>query len=519
MPSQTQQRFDFRGGTSRLRRQNQNQVFYCQNARFMADGSIEVKQGQTLQVNIAATGGIEALLVAYSASTLLRFYSVRRTGEPDDTLHAGISKITGTLFGKGPYTSIVAYKGVIFFSNGIGAINYHQPGVVPSEPWGASKWGATVWGNPNRGAEVSGSPTPPVGAHLLIYKDRMYVGKSNGEIAYSNVGLFETLPTVDFPTLNAFTIGGTNDPIKGMTKGEDFLLALTSSTYNIMTGEPGDDNDLGDATWQTYPAVGTKSSRSVVSQGRKSAFFGSNRNIYILNGTVLTNIDPLDLMKEYRDAPSDNVLYAVAFAFVGDELWMYFPVGGNAKSGRTLVYSEDKKNWTVFTDVDGYALFYSPDRGRLFVGKHSESKIYDPDLGLKEPDGTLPEFIFKSRQEVLGSLRKTKTYKLLNVQADVNKDESMTVAYAINNTTQYTTFGVGSLAGDTGKIWGTAVWGAQKWGGITPQNKFFRPTSGGNGVRGKEIRIKLSGNVSPGTRLLGYEIEGDIEPRDDEGIA
>ena len=89
------QRVDFRGGVSRLRRQNETEVLYCQNARLLSDGVVEVRNGQTELFDIGATGNIEEVLARSTEALGLKVYSIRRTDGTNDTIYVGESEITG----------------------------------------------------------------------------------------------------------------------------------------------------------------------------------------------------------------------------------------------------------------------------------------------------------------------------------------------------------------------------------------------------------------------------------------
>jgi len=516
MPAITEQRYDFRGGMSRLRRQNQTEVYLSQNARPRADGTLEVRNGQTLYTNIGSTGSIERLYARYTVDLGLRFYSIRRTDGSNDLIYSNETQISGPDFGANDYCSVVEYKGVLFFSNGVTPINYHDPSANPAKAWGAEVWGASAWGAPQTRAEVTGTPTPPKGQHMVIYKDRLYVGTSDGLVYYSNAGLFTTLPTVDMPALNFQTIGGPGNPVTGLAAGEDFLLAFTRGSYHVMTGVPDDDGGLGDMAWQVFQNIGCTASRSISTQGRRVAFLGTDRRMYILDGSVLTDIDEDNKMQEYFLAVDSSVLRTVASTFFRDELWIRLPSGNSETVGNTLVYNLSSKKWTVFSGMDSYSFFFCPDVGKLFLGKATSSKIYDPTEGATEPDGSLIPLSFISRQEVFGTLRKRKLFSLLYLQTDQNQGETLNLSYAIDNTTEFTAFGVGSTSTATGKAWGAEAWGVSAWGGVQMRRAFARLSSGGSGIRGTEFRFKASGNVSPGTRILSYEIEATVEERDGE---
>ncbi len=512
---QTEARFDYRGGVSRLRRQNQNEVFYCQNARPAADGTLTVRNGQELKVNIGATGSIEAVYARSTGTFGLRIYSIRRSDGSSDGCYVDGTQIDGPTFGARDYSSIAEYKGIIFFSNGATDINYHTPAENSSKTWGSEIWGASPWGTPNTRAVVTGSPSPPRGSHIKIYKDRMYVGQDDGNLAWSNAGLFETLPTVDFPALNFQVIGGDGDPVTGLAIGEDFLVAFTSGTYQIMTGAPGDDGGIGDMSWQVFNNIGCSASRSVASQGRKVAFLGTNRRMYILEGAILTDIDPMDKMREYFTSFSNGVLRAVGATFYGNELWIRLPKSISESVGRTLVYNTILQNWTVFVGIDSFSFHTSPSTGKLYTGRAVDSKIYVQDSGLTDPNGLI-DFEVIGRQEVFGTFRKIKSYKKLGLQLDANQGESIAVKYSLENSEEFTAFGAGSPIEPSGNAWGAEIWGASPWGGISLQNKLLYPASGKQGVRATELRVKISGSVSPGTRLLGYELDAEIIPRDEE---
>lgn len=504
-------RFDMRGGLSRLRRQNPNQVYLCQNMRPIADGTLLVRNGQSKIVDISSTGNIEAVHVRYTSNLGLRVYSIRRTGTVNDTIYENAAPITGPAFDSGDYSTIVEYKGVLFFTNGKKAIQYHQPVADPSKVWGVSIWGADNWGTVPVRAAVTGSPT--LGQFLLIYKDRMYIGTEDGLVFWSNVGLFSALPAVNIHADSNQIIGDQYNPVTGLAKGEDFIVAFTKGSYNIMTGTPGDDADISTMDWQSYSNIGCTASRSIAYQGRRIAFLGTDRRMYILDGALPTNIDPLNQVEKYLLGFHDSVIRAVASVFYRNELWIYVPKGGTESIGNTLVYNYELKNWTVFSGITSFAFHFSPTLGKLYAGRADESRVYNPDSGKKEPDNSLPAVDFIGRQEPFGSFRKFKTFREAVVQADVNQGESLTVSYALNNNSKYTTFGDGSPIAPTGNKWGAQVWGVSAWGGIAMRSNVLQPVDSGSGIRGLEMRLQITGNVSPGTRLLGYELDADIEER------
>lgn len=517
MAVQNQARFDFRGGLSRLRRQSQNQVYYLKNLRSRADGILEVRGGQELVASVGSdptTGSIQALFGLQSTTRGRHLYSIKRENTPNDIIYDNNSAILGPNFGQGTYSTIAYYKDVIFFSNGVKPINYHEPLAVSAKRWGSEIWGTSPWGTTPTRAEVTGTPTPPKGQFIKIYKDRMYVGADDGNVFYSNAGLFATLPVVDFPALNFQPIGSVGDPITGLALGEGFLIAFLGGGYSIMTGVPGDNAGLGDMAWETFTDVGLIASRAVASKGRRTAFFGSDRRIYVLDGSILTDIDRTDKVAEYLHAVSSSVLYACSIVFVGNEIWIYLPKSSSADDGHILIYNELLQNWTIFENIKGFSFTFIPELGKVYVGSAVGGYIWEQDTGAND-SGTLIPVEMISRQEVFGTFSKKKVYHSVSIQVDQHHGESLAALYSLNGTSEYTAFSAGTPVTADSKLWGSEVWGVSAWGingSISKVMQFasdIRP-------RGYETRIKLSGSASAKTRILGYEIAAEVEQRDEE---
>lgn len=529
-----EERTDFSGGVNRLTKQTKNQAYLIKNARPTTDGELIVRNGQVQLTEVGPNptiGSVQALFPHHTSAVGLHYYTVKRGEDSNDKIYDFESEIVGPSFNTGTYSSIVLYKGVVFFSNGSSPINYHTPTDNRPKPWGAEVYGTSSWGNAYVRVEVSGDPTPPKGQHIIIHKDRMYVGKSDGDVAYSNAGLFATLPTVDFPALNFFQISDSGRPITGLAKGgDDLLVMFAEDLYVTMTGVPGDDGAAGDASLEVNTEVGCVASRSISFKGSMVSFMGSDRRPYMLEGTLLKDLDPNDFVAEYFNASSDFVLDAVSSMFFGNELWWSLPKGNSRADNIILVYNVNKSRWDcVFDNINGYVFGYLSRFNRVLVASHTGGYIWQQ--GVDEYDrGELIPFELISRNEVMGTLNKEKTFNLFSAVARLKHGDVLTFQYALDDKDQFIDLDAGesipksvrqwgqerwgtSAWNESVITWGDEVWGVSTWSDAGIQKNVLRPGST-VGKHGFGVRLRCLGNVRGGTKFIGYRVEGSIDERD-----
>lgn len=502
-------RHDFRKGVSRHRRHREQSVRTLVNMRPQSDGSLKTRLAPVTHINLPESNAIWALFGLTSFTTGLHMYSVVHTDGINDTLYVDSSLLAGNPLSSSNYTSIAAYKETIFFSNGVAPINYYIPIDLLPKKWGAEQWGTSQWGEALSRVAVTGDPTPPIGKYMLFYKDRCYIASATGKLYYSNAGMFSALPTVLFPALNLLTVGSSSNPPTGLAIGEDFLVIFTAENYQIMTGTPGDDGGTGDVALQEFSAIGCSIPGSVTALGNRIAFIGTDRRIYELNGSVLTDLDVNDDIKEYLRAPKESAFHAVKASYTFGELWIRIPKAGDPNDARILVYIKSLKIWTVFEDLDGFALTRVVASGRLFLGS-SAGVIQE----LESQSGVAGDISIEmeGRQEVLGSFRRRKKYMKGSLLMDLNPGNSVALSYSLNNTA-YTTMNSGATLSKVSVAWGAAKWGAAPWSSTELSHIIFRPAA--TAVIGREFRLKITGTVSPRTRILNYDLDAEVLPRDD----
>lgn len=492
-PLQEISRYDFRGGIARTRRQLPNQAYYVKNARPQADGTLKVRMGQTLAYSVGASyGSFVAAFGRYNTTDGLNIFSIKKEDDVNDKAYKNTTQLTGVTLSATEEAEILEYKNTLFFHNGTDAMYYHIIGE------------STI-------AFVTGSPTPPVGSTAIMYKDKMYIGLADGNVQWSNTGVFETLPTVDFPALNFQPVGSMGNGVTKILAGQDFLVAFTAKNFGIMLGTPGDSGGLGDMSWQTFSGVGCLYPKHATISDRTIYFLGSNNRLYALNGTSITNIDPLGYIQEYLDRIPSAFYSKVSLKYWNNELWIFLPQTSNLANGITLVYSEVYKNWYVFDNIRGNIYTEVPTLNRQYVCSVSNGSIWQQnntkyDLGLQIG------FDFISRQEPLGTFILEKIYSSCTVVTELQPRDSLAFSYALDNTPIFTDFTFGTPISVAGHKWGEEKWGASKWGGKTTRTGVLRPA---NNVRlkGREIRIRATGSLKGGSKILNYSIRGTIIPR------
>ncbi len=492
-PKQEISRFDFRGGISRTRRQSPNQVYFVKNASPKADGTLEVRMGQTLHASVGDSyGSFVSMYGRYNTADGLNIFSIKKEDDINDKAYKDTTNLTGITLTATDEADIFEYKNVVFFTNGTDAIFYHVMGTSII-------------------ASVTGSPTPPVGQTGLIYKDRMYIGLADGNVQWSDVGVYDTLPTVDFPALNFQPVGSTGNGVTKLLAGQDFLTAFTSKGFGIMLGSPDDDGGLGDMSWQDFPGVGCLHPKHATLADRTIYFLGSNSRMYALNGTSIANIDPLGYIQEYLDLVPSTLNSKISLKYWNNELWIFLPQTSNLANGITLVYSEVYTCWYVFDNIRGNIYTEVSTINQQYVGSVSDGSIWrqnhtEYDLGSRIG------FDFISRQEPLGTFILEKIYEVCTAMAELLPGDSLAFSYALDNTPIFTSFTFGTPISVTGVKWGVEKWGVSIWGGKATRIGRLRPAEGIR-MRGREIRFRATGSLRGGSKLLNYSIRGTIIPR------
>lgn len=486
-------RFDFRGGISRTRRQIPNQIYFCKNVRPQADGTLKVRMGQTLLHSVGASyGSIKTMYGRYNTTDGLNIFSVKKEDGVNDRAYKDTTQLTGITLIATKETEMFEYKNTLFFTNGTDAIYYHVIGT------------STI-------AFVIGSPTPPVGQTGLMYKDKMYIGLANGNVQWSNTGVYAALPTVDFPALNFQPVGSTGNGVIKILAGQDFLVAFTAKGFNIMLGTPGDSGGAGDMSWRAFDGVGCLHPKHATMSDRTIYFLGSNNRIYALSGTSITNIDPLEYIQEYLDLVPATLNSQISFKYWNNELWIFLPQSSSVASGITLVYSEAYKSWFVFDNIRGNVYTDVPTLNRQYVGSVSNGDIWRQNY--TEYDlGSRIGIDFISRQEALGSFILEKIYYVCIAMAELLPGDSLAFSYSLDNSSIYTNFSFGTPITVTGIKWGVEKWGVSQWGGISTEIGILRPAEGTR-MKGRELRIRATGSVRGGSKILNYSIKGSIIPR------
>lgn len=500
-------RYDFSAGLGRHRRPAPAQLYYIKNARPMIDGTVEVRGGQTLKhtVGTAGEGGVLAIFgyelagavrwgdekwgaSPWNSSYISTVYSVKRPALGSNKIYKGEIEVTGNDFGSGiQFISYGAYKGVIFFSTEGAPINYTIPG-------------STIRAKITHPIDEYHEPDPPTGKFMTFFKDRCYVSNGDDTLYYSNTGMYETLPECDFPSLNFVLLGNPGTTrIIGIKSNFDYLIAFTREGYHAMSGVPGDDGALGDMSWREFRGLGCISPRSIDNWPRGILYLAADRQLYSLEGLTSKPLDLRGDVVAYLEAVTFAALEYISVRYFMGEIWMFVPKGGDATVGHVVIYNIRTQSWTVFENINGYTFGKLESTGQLFVGAHSGGYIWEQDSG-DDDLGSKIAFEVITRPEPLGSYARRKVISGVIVQADLNKDDSISFEYSLDNSDTFTPFAAGSPLTGIGLV-STVL-------------RFAR----GNKVRAREFTLRVVGTATRGARLLSYNIMYEPETRDAQVI-
>jgi hypothetical protein len=493
-------RNDFSGGLSLLRRPGETFVSYLKNLRPKADGTLQVRKGQSLSytVGTGASGRILDLITYTDSIVGNHIYSIKEEDGTNDKVYDGATELTGITPSSPALYSSGVFKDTIFWSNGTDAIFYHVPGT------------GTI-------ASITGTPTPPTGQFIYFYKARCYVaGLSTNDFYWSNARMFSTLPTCDFPALNSTSLGHSGTTFKGWGSYHDMLTLFADDSYFVMLGTPYDDGALGDMKWMTFPGLGCASSRSIAEWPRGIIFLGNDRKLYSLEQTSAIELDPFGLISPYLEAVNSSILDYVSAVYFNGEVWIYVPKGADKDIGRVLIYNTAMQNWTVFEDIDGYTWGKMDGKGRLFCGSAAGGYIWEQNT-TKQDLGSKINIEFQSRPELLGSVRKVKTLNNVAVQLEILAGDSVNVSYRADNDGLYTAFNTNTPITSNIGNWGNDNWGVRSW---EPKGFLSKILRFANGVelRAREFVLKLAGTATGGSTIHSYSVVSKQEEREGEVI-
>lgn len=525
-------RYNFSDGLGRHRHPGVSQLYYIKNARPTVDGVLEVRGGQTLKHTVGVAGEGRVLAVFgyevpgdvrwgdqvwgaspwLGSSNLSTVYSVKQPASGSNKIYMGETEVTGDSFGIGTqFVSVAAYRGYIFFAAPGVNINYTAAGSTTrleisgydglAYSGEAPEWPGAPAKDPVYWPAGADPLSVPRGRFMTFYKDRCYVSDGDDTIVYSDAGMFAGTPhNCLFRGLNYITLGRPGvERIVGITPNLDYLIAFTRDGFHAMSGVPGDNGALGDMSWREFHGLGCVSPRSISVWPQGVLYLATDRRLYSLEGLTPRSIDLREDIVEYLEAVDYSVLDYVSVEYFDGEVWVYAPKGSDAAVGHIMVYNTRTEAWTVFENINGYTFGKLGSFGQLFVGAHSGGYIWEQNSG-DDDLGSAIAFEVITRPEPLGSYARGKAISGVIVLADLNKDDSISFEYSLNNSSTFTPFASGSPLTGIGLV-STVL-------------RFAR----GSKVRAMEFTLRVVGTATRGARLLSYNIMYEPETRDAQVI-
>lgn len=510
MAYETKKVLNFTEGLCELPLQGEGQVSLLQNARPRLTGGVEVRGGQTLDYSVGADptiGSITGLLIHDDEEGKTHIYSIRRTAD-GDKFFDGETEITGPDLSSSPYTAIIPYKNTIFITNGTTHdIQYHEPGTTVRD--------VVIEKN---------DETLPQGQYGLSYKDRVYIFTNTGELRYSNAGLFSELPEVEFPDLNVQQIRDPNVEPTGIAFGEDILVLFTAGSYSIMTGTPGDRGNRNTYSLQEYLGEGVVASRTITSRDKRIFFLSAENRVKMLDGTILTDLDEEGFIE--KTLQQSNYPEAASAQFLGREIWLSLPVANSPAERSILVYDIYTNKWLAkFTNIEGYAMAYSPSNRMVYVASHTGGYIWRQAHGAHQPaldpgDALIP-FDLILGQFLFGTIWQTKLFKQLSVTSRVGYSEELTYTYEKDEEGlgSFTNFELNNVITEADHNYEDDYYGEENYGLSGLRTTVLRPFKNRE-LRASSLRLRIEGNLTGGSVIYGAQAEAEEQNRSGEsGIA
>lgn len=452
-----------------------NQATGLLNFEFDVTGALVKRRGITLYNGSPVSG-------ATGVDNLIRFYRNDGTktlvavmgGATAKKVYKGadgagtFTEITGgTALSASACVDMLVYRDTLFMSNGTQPIQYYQSGATK--------------------ANVSGTPTPPVGKYLAVCDNRLFAAgneSSPNRIYFSGIGLFSSLPNVDFPELNFIDIPrrDSGDVITGLAVYRDELFVFRRNDIWALMGSGPEDYYLQEVN----NSAGAVSHRAVANTG-DSLVFAAQGHIYeYANGGIVDIGLPVEPLIGALDAGAAKAFYYP----LKNQVWVCAAKAG-ALNDTALVYDRAHRAWSVF-DIGLLSLCAfsgAGDSGEIYGGAPGAGIVSRLDTGTDDAGEPIP-FSYSTKHFYMGAPQARKCFRRLffNVNTAVEAG-----AFDVQASVDF-----GRLVRDVSGIkfkgfnkWGEFVYGHAVYGGGALQTA---ATPLAPDMAGRYVSVTMSGS-------------------------
>ncbi len=326
-----------------------------------------------------------------------------------------------------------------------------------------------AWDGVGNAADLGGSP--PIAPIIATYQNFVFLAGQAAfpfRLYFSNDGDETIWDATDF-----IPIGDLTEPITGLKVLFGNLYIFTRTGFHELRGFDRDTFVVNEVTLST----GCIAHKSIVKVDNNLVFW-SDRGVYSFDGINVHYLgEPIETTTE--DINYNRIGQVVAELYKAkNQVWFSVSTGSNTNNNRVICMTYDptasegagiKKDNVAFANYTGMAFnAFGLERSiteldRLYAGNYA-GRVFKQDIGDND-DGEGIDFQVKTPEIDMGEPDQFKRFRYLWIFLKQQGNYSLTVSYV-------TDFGVGgssatvslSVAGDS-NLWGTLIWGIDKWGG------------------------------------------------------
>ena len=469
-----------------------NQAVDLLNCEFDVTGALVKRKGCSAYNAMAISGaqyvdniiryykndGTRTLVAAVKGATSNRVY------RGNDASGAFTEITGGSSLNIGEPVDMLVYRDTLFISNGVQPIQYFSSGTTK--------------------ANVAGSPTPPTGKYLAVCDNRLFVAGNAynpNTLYFSDIGLFSTLPSVDFPADNFIRIPkqDTGDVITGLAVYRDELFVFRRNDVWALLGSGPEDYYLQEVN-NTVGAVGH---RAVVNTG-DALVFASPGRVFEYRDGVMQDVG-LSVESLLAALNMDNI--SAAYYPAKKQVWFCAGTTGSGND-RVAMFDTAHRAWSVFDfAMNALCVFDGPgDSGELYAGASSSGRVYHLDDGIDD-DGADIDFSFTTKHFAMKAPQNIKRFRRLYFNVNTTQD---TGAFDVDVSVDFAREqqAITGISLDGFNRWGEFVYGRAPYGGGLLQTGILPLEAG---LAGKYISLTVSGSGDRDLAIYSLGVQYKIQ--------
>jgi hypothetical protein len=362
-----------------------------------------------------------------------------------------------------------------------------EDGVSTSAPY---KWTSS-------GSVAALGGDPPLSTMVAFHKNTAFAA---GNATYPSLLYFSDTGNIENWTtgLSGNVAVETNDGsvIRVIIPGFDALYIFKDYSIWRLTGDDKDNFQLQ----RMVSGVGCRSPNAVSRIGNDFYFVDGQGNTYLYDGAIKLKLISTKVQGTIDGSSFSRWQYVSTVQFE-DDFYISFSNTASGTHNRILVFDSFNLGWVKFVGMNANAIAVADDgtgKDEIIFGDYS-GFVYEYPSG-EDDAGTAIDAYYVTKQFSFPSLNINKDLKLLNVYAKQEGNYNLSVETRKDMESTGTTENI-NLLGE-GSLWGTAVYGVDKYGG---QNIIVGRIEVNK--EGKFFQIKFSNNnLDEPFEVMGYQM-------------